>query len=101
MKSSSISFVTLLLTNSAYTQSTQKFDILSFTPPVKFVLKEQKQRLVYEKKEGNTFCQIHIWPAQQGSSDPNANFKTDWDYFAGNQYKIGKPKETQTQKQTE
>jgi hypothetical protein len=24
---------------------------------------------------------------QQGSADPQANFKTDWDYFAGNQYK--------------
>jgi hypothetical protein len=78
---------------------TKKFDILSFTVPAKFALREQKQRLVYEKKEGNTFCQIHIWPAQQGSADPNANFKTDWDHFAGNLYKIGEPKEKQTEKQ--
>ncbi len=79
---------------------TKRYDILSFTIPAKFKLKEQKQRLVYEVKEGNSFCQLHIWPAQQGSSfDPQANFKTDWDYFAGNQYKIGNPKEKQTEKQ--
>jgi hypothetical protein len=78
----------------------KRYDILSFTPPVTFKLKEEKQRIVYEKKEGKSFCQLHIWPAQQGSSfDPQANFKTDWDYFAGNQYKIGDPKEKQIEKQ--
>jgi hypothetical protein len=78
---------------------TKRYDILSFTPPATFKLKEEKQRIVYEKKEGNSFCQLHIWPAQQGSADPQANFKTDWDYFAGNQYKIGEPKEKQIEKQ--
>lgn len=80
---------------------TKSFDILSFTPPSKFVLKEQKQRMVYEKKDATTFCQIHLWPAQQGSSDPQANFKTDWDHFAGKPYKMGEPKEQQTEKQNE
>lgn len=70
--------------NSCSQAQLKQFDILSFTPPAKFVLKEQKQRMVYEKKEGDTFCQIHVWPAQQASSDPQANFKTDWDYFSGN-----------------
>jgi hypothetical protein len=78
---------------------TKNYDILSFPTPVKFKLLEQKQRLVYQIKEANSFCQVHLWPAQQGSSDPQANFKTDWDYFAGNQYKIGEPKEKQTEKQ--
>lgn len=78
---------------------TKKYDILSFPVPAKFKLQEEKKRLVYQIKEGNSFCQVHIWPAQQGSADPQANFKTDWDYFAGNQYKIGDPKEKQTEKQ--
>jgi hypothetical protein len=78
---------------------TKRYDILSFPVPAIFKLKEQKQRLVYEMKEGNSFCQVHLWPAQQGSSDAQANFKTDWDYFAGNQYKLGEPKEKQTEKQ--
>ena len=78
---------------------TKKFDILSFSVPAKFKLLEEKKRIVYQIKEANTFCQVHLWPAQQGSSDPEANFKTDWDYFAGNQYKIGEPKEKQTEKQ--
>ncbi len=85
--------------NACLMAQTKKYDILSFPIPVKFKLLEQKQRLVYQIKEGNAFCQVHLWPAQQGSSDPQANFKTDWDYFAGNQYKIGAPKEKQTEKQ--
>lgn len=80
-------------------QTTKKYDILSFPVPAKLQLIEEGKRLVYQVKEGNSFCQVHIWPAQQGSADPQANFKTDWDYFAGNQYKIGDPKEKQTEKQ--
>lgn len=93
-------FIPLFVANTVQLQAQPKqFDILTFTPPAKFIIKEQKLRLVYEKKDGTTFCQIHLWPAQQGSSDPQANFKTDWYHFAGNQYKIGEPKETQTEKQ--
>lgn len=80
-------------------QTTKKYDILSFPIPAKLQLIEEGKRLVYQVKEGNSFCQVHIWPAQQGSADPQANFKTDWDYFAGNPYKIGEPKEKQTEKQ--
>jgi hypothetical protein len=80
-------------------QAQQKqFDIFSFTPPANYQLKEQQQRIVYERTEGNTFCQIHLWPVQQGTADPQANFKTDWDHFAGNPYKTGDPKEKQTLK---
>lgn len=78
---------------------TKQFDIISFPSPAKFVLKEQKQRLVYEQKDAATFCQVQLWPAQQGSSDPQANFKTDWNYFAGEKYNIGNPKDQQTEKQ--
>jgi|CXWL01.1.fsa_nt_gi hypothetical protein len=78
---------------------TKQYDIFSFTPPATFKLKEEKQRLVYEKREGNSFCQLHIWPAQQGSSDPAANFKTDWEYFAAKPYSLTEPPATQTEKQ--
>ncbi len=54
---------------------------------------------MYEKKEGNSFCQLHIWPAQQGSSDPDANFKTDWEHFAVKPYSLTEPPTTQTEKQ--
>jgi hypothetical protein len=76
----------------------KQFDIFSFTPPANYQLKEQQQRILYERTEGNTFCQIHLWPVQQGAADPQANFKTDWDHFAGNPYKTGDPKEKQTLK---
>ena len=78
---------------------TKQYDIFSFTPPATFKLKEEKQRLVYEKREVNSFCQLHIWPAQQGSSDPAANFKTDWEYFAAKPYSLTEPPATQTEKQ--
>jgi hypothetical protein len=90
----------IFTTNSCIQAQQKKYDIFSFAPPAKFLLREQKQRVVYEKKEGNTFCQLQLWPAQQGSSDPQANFKTGWDYFAGNPYKIGEPKEKQMEKQS-
>jgi hypothetical protein len=77
----------------------KRYDIFSYSAPAGFVLKEQKQRLLYEKREGNTFCQIHIWPAQQGSSDPAANFKTDWEHFAVKPYSLTEPPVTQTEKQ--
>lgn len=77
---------------------TKKFDILSFPVPAKFNLLDEKKRLVYQIKETNTFCQVQLWPAQQGSSDPVANFKSDWDFFAGKQYKTGDPNEMQTEK---
>lgn len=80
-------------------QSIKKYDIFSYTTPNGFILKEQKQRLLYEKREGNSFCQIHIWPAQQGSTDATANFKTDWEYFAVKPYSLTEPPTTQTEKQ--
>lgn len=89
--------LTWLLSTSLLAQQKQ-FDIFTFTQPAGYNLKEQQQRIVYERTEGNTFCQIMLWPVQQGSADPQANFKTDWDHFAGNQYKIGDPKEKQTMK---
>lgn len=89
----------IIFLNSCSHSQSKHFDILSFPAPAKFLLKEQKQRMVFELKEGNSFCQVQLWPAQQGSSDPQANFKTDWDYFAGKQYHIGWPKDQQTEKQ--
>jgi len=79
-------------------QKINNYDIFSFTPPKGYKLVEQGKRVLYQQKDDSTFCQIHLWPAQQGSSDPNANFKTDWDYFAGNQYKIGDPANKQNEK---
>ncbi len=94
-------FFLLLIGSSCSCMQAQlkQYDIFSFAPPAKFKLKEEKQRIVYELIEGNSFCQVHLWPAQQGAADPEANFKTDWEHFAGNQYKIGEPKEKQTEKQ--
>lgn len=78
---------------------TKQYDIFSYTAPKNFVLKEQKQRLLYEKKEGNSFCQLFVWPAQQGSNDPDANFKTDWDYFAAKPYNLAEEPEKQKETQ--
>lgn len=61
------------------------------------MLKDQNNRLVYEKKDGSTFCQLQIWPAQRGSADAEANFKTDWEHFAGKPYNITDPAQKQTQ----
>ncbi|MBL7746418.1 MAG: hypothetical protein JNM19_03270, partial [Chitinophagaceae bacterium] len=78
---------------------TKQYDIFSYTAPPGFVLKEQKQRLLYEKIEGNSFCQLFVWPAQQGSSDADANFKTDWTHFAAKPYNLASEPEKQKEKQ--
>ena len=90
-------FFSILLQSAG--QSIKKYDIFPYSAPAGFVLKEQKERLLYEKREGNSFCQIHIWAAQQGSSDPAANFKTDWEHFAVKPYNLTEPPTTQTEKQ--
>lgn len=77
----------------------KKYDIFSYTAPVGFNLKEQKQRLCFEKIEGNSFCQIYVWPAQQGTNDPEANFKTDWEHFAAKPYSLTTTPEQQTEQQ--
>jgi hypothetical protein len=40
-----------------------------------------------------------MWPAQQGTVDPDANFKTDWDYFAAKPYNLTGEPEKQKEKQ--
>jgi hypothetical protein len=101
MKLTMITTFLSMITGIGCVQSqTQRFDILSYTSPTGFVLKEKTKRLLLQKSDANTFCVLQVWPAQQGSADPQANFKTDWDYFAGKQYNIGEPKETQTEQQS-
>lgn len=85
--------------NSCIQAQTKKFDILSFTVPAKFKLIEQNKRMIYQAKDANTFGQVQLWPAQQATTDPKVNFKSDWDFFAGTKYNIGDPAETQTEKQ--
>lgn len=75
-----------------------QYDIFTGTAPAGFIQKEKGKRLLYEKKDGNTFCQLHLWPAQKGSADPEANFMTDWNYFAGQQYGIKDAPEKQKEK---
>jgi hypothetical protein len=77
----------------------KQYDIFSYSAPAGFKLKEQKQRLFFEKTEGNSFCQLYVWSAQQGTNDPDANFKTDWDYFAAKPYSLTGAPEKQTEKQ--
>jgi hypothetical protein len=60
---STIVFLSLVLQSAA--QNTKRFDIFTYSAPVKFKLKEEKHRLVYEVKEGNSFCQLYLWPANK------------------------------------
>jgi hypothetical protein len=104
-KSIQMSFKTIVIlsimaitTGNLFAQSTQRYDILSYKAPIGFIQLEKGKRLLFQKKDGNTFCVLQVWPAQQGSADAMANFGTDWDYFANQQYKTGEPKEKQTEK---
>jgi hypothetical protein len=96
-----ILFILIANHSSCMQAQTKRYDILSFPVPAKFKLVDENKRAIYQAKDANTFGQVQLWPAQQGSPDPKVNFKSDWDFFAGNKYKIGDPKETQTEKQND
>ncbi|MGB3005220.1 MAG: hypothetical protein WBC06_01840 [Chitinophagaceae bacterium] len=99
MKKYSILLLSLMLSVFSSGQKSQFFDIFSYIAPTSFILKEKKQRLFYQKTEGNSFCQLYLWPAQQGTNIPEANFNTDWDYFAAKPYNLTEEPEKQIEKQ--
>ncbi len=99
MKTYSILFLLLMPATYSFGQQKKIFNIFSYATPAGFKLKEQTQRLFFEKIEGNSFCQLYVWPAQQGTNDPDANFKSDWDYFAAKPYQLTAAPEKQTEQQ--
>ena len=94
-----LAFILLLPTTSIYAQQSISYDIFTCKQPTGFILKEKKERLYLEKKEGDFFCQIYIWPAQTGVQNPELNFSTDWEHFAAKPYNISTQPEKQTEKQ--
>ncbi len=65
-------------------QSKKNYDIFSYTAPKGFVLKDNKDKLYYDKTEGKHYCQLFLYPAVTGTSDVEKDFATNWDFFARN-----------------
>lgn len=65
-------------------QSVTNYDIFSLAVPKGFILKDNKDKLYYEKKEGHNYCQLFLFPAVSGSSDVDKDFKANWDFIARN-----------------
>ena len=65
-------------------QQTNQFDIFSYTVPAGFTLKEQKEKLFFQKNEGKDYCQLVLYPAVASQGDAEKDFRYYWDFFARN-----------------
>lgn len=68
----------------AAAQSKKRFDIFLYKPPTGFELKENENKLFYNKTEGKNYCQLFLYPAVSGQSDAEKDFETNWNFFARN-----------------
>lgn len=79
---SSIIFLSLALCATA--QQKKTFDIFSYVAPKDFLLKENKDKLYFDKTDGKSYCQIFVYPAVSGESDVEKDFDKNWNFFARN-----------------
>lgn len=80
------------LANNNMAQVKKNYDIFLYTAPKGFELKDNKDKLFYNKSEGKHYCQLFLYPAVTGTSDVEKDFTTNWDFFARNpQQGVGNP----------
>ncbi len=68
----------------AAAQRKKTFDIFSYKAPAGFMLKENKDKLFYQKTEGKNYCQLILYPAVVSQSDAEKDFAKNWNFFARN-----------------
>jgi hypothetical protein len=72
------------LTNYIQGQELKRFDIFSYSSPAGFVMKDNKDKLFYQKTDGKNYCQILLFPSVYSLSDVEKDFAKNWDFFARN-----------------
>jgi len=72
------------LTNYIQGQELKSFDIFSYSSPSGFVMKDNKDKLFYQKSDGKNYCQILLFPSVYSLSDVDKDFAKNWDFFARN-----------------
>jgi hypothetical protein len=72
------------LTNYIQGQELKSFDIFSYASPSGFVMKDNKDKLFYQKSDGKNYCQILLFPSVYSLSDVDRDFTKNWDFFARN-----------------
>lgn len=72
------------LTNYIQGQELKSFDIFSYSSPSGFVMKDNKDKLFYQKSDGKNYCQILLFPSVYSLSDVDKDFTKNWDFFARN-----------------
>lgn len=74
----------LFLSVSGYGQEMKSFDIFSYAAPAGFEMKDNKDKLFYNKSDGKNYCQILLFPSVYSLSDVDKDFDKNWDFFARN-----------------
>lgn len=72
-------------------QSPVKYQIFTCSSPAGFTLLDKGDKLFYQINEGNTYCQLYLWPAINGQGDVEKDFSRDWDSFAKRPYQLDAP----------
>lgn len=72
------------LANCIHGQEMKSFDIFSYSSPTGFVMKDNKDKLFYQKSDGTNYCQILLFPSVYSLSDVEKDFAKNWDFFARN-----------------
>ena len=87
-------FLLISLTPSLSAQTTDTYDIATFTPPAGWGKKTKEGAVLFaiaDEKKG-TFCMLTIYASGPGSGDPRRDFENDWQEFIAAQLKVtGKP----------
>ncbi len=91
MKTFLISASFLFLPFIIFAQSPLQFDIFNCQAPAGYTLKDKKEKLFFEKIEGSAYCQLYLWKAVNGESDPEKDFAKDWNNFAVIPYQLNTP----------
>ncbi|MFN8253356.1 MAG: hypothetical protein U0V75_15920 [Ferruginibacter sp.] len=65
-------------------QQTGRYNIFTYTVPKGFLLKDNKDKLFFEKKEGKEYCQLFLYPANAGTAGIEKDFEQHWNFFARN-----------------
>jgi len=72
------------LTNYIQGQELKSFDIFSYSSPTGFIMKDNKDKLFYQKSDGSNYCQILLFPSVYSLSDVEKDFEKNWAFFARN-----------------
>lgn len=73
----------------------KRFNIFNYEQPAGYNASENADRVLLEKVEGNTYCQLYLFAAVNSRSGAAQNFSNNWENYVNRPYRISKPAQRQ------